>query len=195
MSIDRYRLGRPSPPLWNLSLSLYVCESRYKGDTKMFKKIKAWESCLPDLVKKEDYQWIQHEGNERDAPIKIKSPFMRGIVGTGGIEVSEAVVEDSKKSSARALTTPSKTLKIAPISKVAPSPTASTVANGSHQPSQSALQALDQPGVNLNLPPMTISQVSVLTEKFERLPRSLRKSFLLLLTFFISNHCQTYFRT
>lgn len=175
MHIDRYRLGRPSPPLWDTSMSLYVCQSRYNHEAKTFKKIKAWESCLPELVKREDYRWIAHEHNARHPVSKVASPFIRGVQGTGGIEEADELVVETPKP----IASPAKSLKILTQAIASPLLTGTVPNGGTHQqpaplaPSITATPPIPPPP-QADLPPLTFSQTAVMTEKFERLPRSLR---------------------
>lgn len=72
-------------PAWNPSMPLYVCEHRYKDDLKSFKKIKNWQSAVPEDIRRHEYDFEPFPDDRIDNPIKIKSPFVRGISGPGGI--------------------------------------------------------------------------------------------------------------
>ncbi|KAI0782167.1 hypothetical protein C8Q75DRAFT_886490 [Abortiporus biennis] len=78
----RHIRGRPRPPFWYLGFPLYVCESRYNDSQKVFVKIKSWNSCVPEEVRKnESYMPIFYF--ERNIfPRKVGSPFL--VKGRGG---------------------------------------------------------------------------------------------------------------
>jgi chromatin structure-remodeling complex subunit RSC1/2 len=58
-------------------MPLYVCEYRYKDDVKSFKKIKSWSSCVPDEIRKHEYDYEPYADDRTDLPAKVKSPFVR----------------------------------------------------------------------------------------------------------------------
>lgn len=89
MFFTRYTRGRPHPSAWTPDIPLYVCEFRYKDDQKSFKKIKSWNSCVPEQIRHNEYDFEPYADEHVDALQKIKSPFIRGVVGTGGLDVSE----------------------------------------------------------------------------------------------------------
>ncbi|KAL8276216.1 hypothetical protein RQP46_011377 [Phenoliferia psychrophenolica] len=84
----KYVRGRPKPPYYTPGMPLYVCEHRYKETVKSFKKIKSWTQCVPDEIRKYDYEMDLFPNELVDALKKVKSPFVRGIAGPGGIGVS-----------------------------------------------------------------------------------------------------------
>jgi len=90
MFFTRYTRGRPHPSAWTPDIPLYVCEYRYKDDVKSFKKIKSWNSCVPEQIRHNEYDFEAYADEHVDVLPKIKSPFIRGVVGTGGLDVSES---------------------------------------------------------------------------------------------------------
>lgn len=85
MFVTRYVRGRPKPPTWNPAMPLYVCEHRYRDDVKAFKKIKNWQSCLPEEVRKHEYTFEPFRDDAVETIPRVPSPFLRGIVGPGSI--------------------------------------------------------------------------------------------------------------
>lgn len=83
MFFTRYVRGRPK--VWHPGMPLYVVEHRYKDDVKSFKKIKNWNSCVPEEVRKNEYELVPYPNERVDVLRRIKSPFVRGVVGPGGI--------------------------------------------------------------------------------------------------------------
>lgn len=78
-------------------MPLYVVEHRYKEDVKTFKKIKNWSSCIPDQIRAHEYEMIPYPHDRIEILKRIKSPFMRGIVGPGGI--GEGAEEEDEEQS------------------------------------------------------------------------------------------------
>jgi chromatin structure-remodeling complex subunit RSC1/2 len=77
---------------------LYVCEHRYKDDVKSFKKIKNWNSCVPEEIRKNEYDFVPYPKDRIDTLPRIKSPFVRGLRGPGGIgDALEKEEEDQAK--------------------------------------------------------------------------------------------------
>ncbi|GAA5841640.1 hypothetical protein JCM11251_004238 [Rhodosporidiobolus azoricus] len=85
MFFTKYTRGRPKPPAWNESMPLYVCEYRYKDDVKSFKKIKSWNSCVPEEIRKNEYDFEPFPEDHVEILPKVKSPFVSGIAGPGGM--------------------------------------------------------------------------------------------------------------
>ena len=50
----RHIRGRPRPPFWCPGLPLYVCDSRYNDRDRVFIRIKNWNSCVPEEVRKSE---------------------------------------------------------------------------------------------------------------------------------------------
>lgn len=85
----RHIRGRPRPPYWYLGFPLYVCDSRYNDRDRVFVKIKNWNSCIPEEVRKST-EFMQIYPFERMVyPKRYPSPFllMKGsrVKGPGGI--------------------------------------------------------------------------------------------------------------
>lgn len=90
MFFTKYTRGRPKPPAWNPTLPLYVCEFRYKDDVKAFKKIKSWSSCVPEEIRKNEYEFEPFGDDRVEQLVKVKSPFVRGVAGPGGLDSGNA---------------------------------------------------------------------------------------------------------
>jgi chromatin structure-remodeling complex subunit RSC1/2 len=88
MFFTKYTRGRPKPPAWTLNIPLFVCEYRYKDDVRIFKKIKSWTSCIPEQIRQHEYDFEPYADNHVDTLPKVKSPFVRGVVGTGGLDTN-----------------------------------------------------------------------------------------------------------
>lgn len=85
----RHIRGRPRPPYWYLGFPLYVCDSRYNDRDRVFVKIKNWNSCIPEEVRKST-EFMQIYPFERTVyPKRYPSPFLlvKGsrVKGPGGI--------------------------------------------------------------------------------------------------------------
>lgn len=90
MFFTKYTRGRPRAPAWVPAMPLYVCEFRYKDDVKAFKKIKSWSSCVPEEMRKHEYEFEPYPDDRVDTLHKIKSPFVRGVAGPGRLDVAGA---------------------------------------------------------------------------------------------------------
>ncbi|KZS91702.1 hypothetical protein SISNIDRAFT_413701 [Sistotremastrum niveocremeum HHB9708] len=81
----RHIRGRPRPPYWYPGWPLYVCDSRYNDRERVFVKIKNWNSCVPEEVRKRE-DWMPTYPFERTVyPTRHSSPFLKGIKGPGGL--------------------------------------------------------------------------------------------------------------
>jgi len=83
----RHIRGRPRPPSWYLGWPLYVCDSRYNDRERIFVKIKNWNSCVPEEVRKSaDFMPI-YPFERMVFPRRFGSPFLKGarVRGPGGI--------------------------------------------------------------------------------------------------------------
>ncbi|GAA5854738.1 hypothetical protein JCM8547_004051 [Rhodosporidiobolus lusitaniae] len=78
MFYTKYIKGRPKAPVWEPSMPLYVCEHRYKDDVKAFKKIKNWNTCVPEEVRKNEYEFEPYQDDHTDSLGRVKSPFIGG---------------------------------------------------------------------------------------------------------------------
>ncbi|KAF9644688.1 hypothetical protein BDM02DRAFT_3121491 [Thelephora ganbajun] len=92
----RHIRGRPRPPVWYPGFPLYVCDSRYNDRERIFVKIKNWNSCVPEEVRKSaDFMPIY----SFEAPVfprRYPSPFLTGGRGTGGLGESVEKAEGDK---------------------------------------------------------------------------------------------------
>ncbi|EIW86165.1 hypothetical protein CONPUDRAFT_140847 [Coniophora puteana RWD-64-598 SS2] len=72
----RHIRGRPKAPAWHPGCPLYVCDARYNDRERLFVRIKNWNSCVPEEVRKSDeFMPIAHF--ERLVyPRKLPSPFI-----------------------------------------------------------------------------------------------------------------------
>lgn len=86
----RHIRGRPRPPFWYPGFPLYVCDSRYNDRERIFVKIKNWNSCVPEEVRKSaDFMPI-YPFETNVFPRRFSSPFLSsGTRGTG--RIGEAV--------------------------------------------------------------------------------------------------------
>ncbi|TDL22417.1 hypothetical protein BD410DRAFT_821293 [Rickenella mellea] len=83
----RHIRGRPRPPYWYPGWPLYVCDSRYNDRERVFVKIKNWNSCVPEEVRKsKDFMPI-YPFEKMVFPRRFPSPFVlapgSGSVGVG----------------------------------------------------------------------------------------------------------------
>ncbi|KZT64027.1 hypothetical protein DAEQUDRAFT_733167 [Daedalea quercina L-15889] len=82
----RHIRGRPRPPYWYLGWPLYVCDSRYNDRERIFVKIKNWNSCVPEEVRKSTEFMPIYPFEQTVFPRRFGSPFLTGrIKGSGGI--------------------------------------------------------------------------------------------------------------
>ncbi|KAF7437439.1 hypothetical protein PC9H_004278 [Pleurotus ostreatus] len=94
----RHIRGRPRSPHWYPGWPLYVCDSRYHDQERTFVRIKNWNSCIPEILRKNaDYMPI-YELERVVYPPRISSPFVvksgKGAVkGPGGIIDGNNTVE------------------------------------------------------------------------------------------------------
>ncbi|KAG6854195.1 hypothetical protein C0991_009508 [Blastosporella zonata] len=98
----RHVRGRPRPPFWYLGFPLYVCDSRYNDRDRVFVKIKNWNSCVPEEVRKSTEFMPIYPFERPILPSQFPSPFLgRGVKGPGGVvaaapETSEHAVGDNQ---------------------------------------------------------------------------------------------------
>ncbi|KAG6849765.1 hypothetical protein H0H93_005447 [Arthromyces matolae] len=96
----RHVRGRPRPPFWYLGFPLYVCDSRYNDRDRAFVRIKNWNSCVPEEVRK-SVDFMPIYPFERNVfPSQVPSPFLsRGVKGPGGLvpaETTEHTANDTQ---------------------------------------------------------------------------------------------------
>lgn len=89
MFYTKYIRGRPKPEYWDPRSPLYVTESRYNEQQRVFHKIKSWASCVPEEIRK-----VETPMNFFDKaiapPAKEESPFLRGVQGPGALRDEDA---------------------------------------------------------------------------------------------------------
>ncbi|KAG6885504.1 hypothetical protein C0993_000754 [Termitomyces sp. T159_Od127] len=86
----RHVRGRPRPPYWYLGWPLYVCDSRYNDRDRVFVKIKNWNSCVPEEVRKSTEFMPIYPFERLVSPSQFPSPFDgRGAKGPGGLVATE----------------------------------------------------------------------------------------------------------
>lgn len=74
----RHIRGRPRPPYWYPGWPIYVCDSRYNDRERIFVKIKNWNSCVPEEVRK-SAEFMPIYPFERPVfPRRFGSPFVSG---------------------------------------------------------------------------------------------------------------------
>ncbi|KZT09072.1 uncharacterized protein LAESUDRAFT_723382 [Laetiporus sulphureus 93-53] len=83
----RHIRGRPRPPFWYPGWPLYVCDSRYNDRERIFVKIKNWNSCVPEEVRKSTEFMPIYPFEDTVFPRRFASPFLSGknARGPGGI--------------------------------------------------------------------------------------------------------------
>ena len=93
----RHIRGRPRPPFWYLGWPLYVCDSRYNDRERIFVKIKNWNSCVPEEVRKSTEFMPIYPFERPIYPRRLGSPFLSGRVrGPGGIADTVEKAEGEK---------------------------------------------------------------------------------------------------
>jgi chromatin structure-remodeling complex subunit RSC1/2 len=85
----RHIRGRPRPPYWYPGWPLYVCNSRYNDREHVFVRIKNWNSCVPEEVRKSAKFMPIYPFERTVFPRRVVSPFVSKtgkVKGPGGIE-------------------------------------------------------------------------------------------------------------
>ena len=72
----RHARGRPRPPFWYPGWPLYVCDSRYNDRERAFVKIKNWNSCIPEEVRKKEEFMPIYPFERAVMPRRVPSPFL-----------------------------------------------------------------------------------------------------------------------
>ncbi|CAL1696787.1 unnamed protein product [Somion occarium] len=72
----RHIRGRPRPPFWYPYWPLYVCDSRYNDRERLFVKIKNWNSCVPEEVRKSEEFMPIYPFERIVFPRRFPSPFV-----------------------------------------------------------------------------------------------------------------------
>ena len=83
----RHVRGRPRPPCWHPGWPLYVCDSRYNDRERVFVKIKNWNSCIPEEVRKNEEFMPIYPFERPVFPRRHPSPFLgtTKITAPGGL--------------------------------------------------------------------------------------------------------------
>ncbi|KAF8628527.1 hypothetical protein AX15_003840 [Amanita polypyramis BW_CC] len=89
----RHIRGRPRPPYWYLGFPLYVCDSRYNDRDRIFVKIKNWNSCVPEEVRKSTEFMPIYPFERTVFPRRFPSPFLNK--GKGAIKAPGGIIEPS----------------------------------------------------------------------------------------------------
>ncbi|KDQ52954.1 hypothetical protein JAAARDRAFT_80856 [Jaapia argillacea MUCL 33604] len=98
----RHIRGRPRGPFWYPGWPLYVCDSRYNDRERVFVKIKNWNSCVPEEVRKNPDFMPIYPFERMVFPRRFGSPFLKGkgVKGPGGIGESVDKVEGERNDGA-----------------------------------------------------------------------------------------------
>ncbi|KAI0078514.1 hypothetical protein K474DRAFT_1660319 [Panus rudis PR-1116 ss-1] len=80
----RHVRGRPRPPYWYPGWPLYVCDSRYNDNERVFVKIKNWNSCVPEEVRKSAEFMPIYPFERMVWPKSLPSPFLRNKINAPG---------------------------------------------------------------------------------------------------------------
>ena len=84
----RHVRGRPRPPFWYPGWPLYVCDNRYHERDHLIVRIKNWNSCIPDEVRKNPDFMPIYPFERIVFPRRVASPFITNpsLEAPGGIE-------------------------------------------------------------------------------------------------------------
>ncbi|KAF9261985.1 hypothetical protein L218DRAFT_869069 [Marasmius fiardii PR-910] len=72
----RHIRGRPRAPFWWPGFPLYVCDSRYNDRDRIFVRIKNWNSCIPEEVRKSDNFMPIYPFERAVYPSRLASPLL-----------------------------------------------------------------------------------------------------------------------
>lgn len=72
----RHVRGRPRPPFWYVGWPLYVCDARYNDRERIFVKIKNWNSCVPEEVRKSSEFMPIYPFERMVNPVRLPSPLI-----------------------------------------------------------------------------------------------------------------------
>ncbi|KAI3602360.1 rsc complex protein [Moniliophthora roreri] len=84
----RHIRGRPRAPFWWPGFPLYVCDSRYNDRDRIFVRIKNWNSCIPEEVRKSEEFMPIYPFERTVYPSRLASPFLtmgKLLKGPGGL--------------------------------------------------------------------------------------------------------------
>ncbi|EIW65096.1 uncharacterized protein TRAVEDRAFT_26037 [Trametes versicolor FP-101664 SS1] len=98
----RHLRGRPRPPFWHPGWPLYVCDARYNDRDRVFVKIKNWNSCIPEEVRKREEFMPIYPFERPVVPRTYPSPFagQQKIKAPGGILDAAEKAEGEKTEAA-----------------------------------------------------------------------------------------------
>jgi chromatin structure-remodeling complex subunit RSC1/2 len=91
----RHIRGRPRPPFWYLGFPLYVCDSRYNDRDRVFVRIKNWNSCVPEEVRKKEEFMPIYPFEKTVMPGRFPSPFVGKSAGAGGKRWPGGILADA----------------------------------------------------------------------------------------------------
>ncbi|RPD58486.1 hypothetical protein L227DRAFT_594371 [Lentinus tigrinus ALCF2SS1-6] len=93
----RHARGRPRPPFWYPGWPLYMCDARYNDRERAFVKIKNWNACIPEEVRKKEEFMPIYPFERAVLPRRVPSPFLMNprLKGPGGL--IDAVPGDKEK--------------------------------------------------------------------------------------------------
>ncbi|KAM6497751.1 hypothetical protein JOM56_005699 [Amanita muscaria] len=94
----RHIRGRPRPPYWFPGFPLYVCDSRYNDRDRMFVKIKNWNSCIPEEVRKSNEFMPIYPFERTVFPRRFPSPFLGK--GKGALKVPGGILDTTDSAEA-----------------------------------------------------------------------------------------------
>lgn len=77
----RHIRGRPRPPFWYPGWPIYVCDSRYNDRERLFVRIKNWNSCVPEEVRKSTEFMPIYPFERTVFPRRFGSPFLGAASG------------------------------------------------------------------------------------------------------------------
>lgn len=86
MYYTKYLKGRPAEGEggWREGDPLYVCENRFHAEKEQFYKIKNWFGVMPEEARNRNFEMVEFD-QPMAPPPKVKSPFLLGSNGPGGI--------------------------------------------------------------------------------------------------------------
>lgn len=130
----RHIRGRPRAPHWYPGWPLYMCDSRYNDRERVFVKIKNWNSCIPEEVRKSEEFMPIYLFERTVFPGKFPSPFLgpKALRGPGGIDENVGKEQEGEKEKEKEGGSPKKRL----IKREANSKT--PIAGGTSMPHQYA---------------------------------------------------------
>ncbi|EGN94159.1 hypothetical protein SERLA73DRAFT_96993 [Serpula lacrymans var. lacrymans S7.3] len=108
----RHIRGRPRPPFWYPGWPLYVCDSRYNDRERVFVKIKNWNSCVPEEVRKSTEFMPIYPFERVVFPRRFPSPFLAKGGKVGAVKGPGGITENVEKSEAEKAEGPSKGLYV-----------------------------------------------------------------------------------